>query len=235
MESNILDQFFTLLKKRKISVVKASEMLDIPQDRIYQWKSKGTKPKGEDTVKLLNFIKTSDSDETPKTDDLETADQKSIRKPKIETNPELEGITYVPIGAQAGYSKHYFNPVFVKSLQKIYIPGMPYRGDKYRIFEVDGESMEPTLKHGYHVLGELVEKDSYAQVPNYYVYVIVTEDRVMLKRLYRKSDSEFVAISDNEEFFPQFGLHMGDIRELWLVKRKMDWEMAPPKKFEIHI
>ncbi|MEX6689245.1 helix-turn-helix domain-containing protein [Danxiaibacter flavus] len=164
-----------------------------------------------------------------------TAEEKSIRKPKIETDPEQEGIIFVPISAQAGYSKHYLNPVFVKSLQKIYIPGMPYRGERYRIFEVDGDSMEPTLKQGYHVFCEFVEHESYDHIANFYVYVVVTEDRIMLKRLFKKSATEFAVISDNEEFYPQFVLHIGDVKELWQVKRKMDWEMAPPKKFEVTV
>jgi hypothetical protein len=42
-------------------------------------------------------------------------------------------------------------------------------------------------------------------------------------------------ISDNEEFYPQFTMKKSEIKELWLVKRKIDWDMPPPKRFEIKV
>lgn len=147
-----------------------------------------------------------------------------------------EGIHVVPIMAQAGYSKHYLDPKFVDELQVMNVPNMPYRGDRYRVFEVSGDSMEPTLKEGFHVVSEFVEPDYWSSTAQYYIYVVVTEDRIMVKRLFRKEDGEtFVCISDNEEFYPQFSLHRTEIKELWLVKRKIDWEMPPPKRFEIKV
>ncbi|MEZ5018373.1 MAG: S24 family peptidase [Flavipsychrobacter sp.] len=146
------------------------------------------------------------------------------------------GLSVVPIMAQAGYSKHYLDPKFVDELEVMNIPNMPYRGDKYRVFEVSGDSMEPTLKEGFHVVGESVEPEYWNSTAQFYIYVVVTEDRIMVKRLYRKEGNEiFVCISDNEEFYPQFALHRSEIKELWLVKRKIDWEMPPPKRFEITV
>jgi len=115
------------------------------------------------------------------------------------------------------------------------VPNMPYKGDRYRVFEVSGDSMVPTLKEGFHVVAETVSPDYWNSTAQFYIYVIVTEDRIMVKRLYRKEDNSFVCISDNEEFYPQFVLQPADIKELWLVKRKIDWEMPPPKRFEIKV
>jgi phage repressor protein C with HTH and peptisase S24 domain len=157
------------------------------------------------------------------------------RKPKTETNPELEGVTFVPIAAQANYTQHLTDPVFLTQLEKVYIPGFPYRGPRYRIFEVAGDSMEPTFREGYHVVTEIIEPEFWHTIANYYVYVVVTESQVMLKRLFRKSETEFVLISDNEDYYPQFVLAKEKVREIWLVKRKLDWEMSPPKRFEIKV
>lgn len=116
------------------------------------------------------------------------------------------------------------------------VPNMPYRGDRYRVFEVSGDSMEPTLKEGFHVVAETVAPEYWNSTAQFYIYVVVTVDRIMVKRLYRKEDNEsFVCISDNEEFYPQFLLPRSEIKELWLVKRKIDWEMPPPKRFEITV
>lgn len=48
----------------------------------------------------------------------ETAKEKSIRKPKIETDPEKEGVTFVDRTAQAGYPKKIIDPMFQSSLKK---------------------------------------------------------------------------------------------------------------------
>lgn len=146
-----------------------------------------------------------------------------------------QGLHVVPIMAQAGYSKHYLDPKFVDELEVMNVPNMPYRGDRYRVFEVSGDSMEPTLKEGFHVVGEFVDPDYWNSTAQFYIYVVVTEDRIMVKRLYRKDEESYVCISDNEEFYPQFVLPKSEIKELWLVKRKIDWEMPPPKRFEINV
>lgn len=146
-----------------------------------------------------------------------------------------EGIPVVPIMAQAGYSKHYLDPTFATELQQMHLPNLPYRGDRYRAFEVSGDSMEPTLKEGFLMVCERVEPEFWNSTAQFYIYVVVTEDRIMVKRLFRKDDRTYVCISDNEEFYPQFTLPMSEIKELWLVKRKIDWDMPPPKKFEITV
>ncbi len=151
-------------------------------------------------------------------------------------SPKREkGIGLVPIGAQAGYSRHYQDPLFVNELEEMRIPHLPFQGEQYRVFEVSGDSMEPTLKEHFHVVAERVDPEYWNSTAQFYIYVIVTLDRIMVKRLFRKSDQEFVLISDNEEFYPQFVLPQKEIRELWLVKRKIDWEMPPPKKFDIKV
>lgn len=162
-----------------------------------------------------------------------TAADKSIRKPKIDLNENTDGITFIPISAQAGYSKRTLDPIFNESLEKLYIPGFPYRGDRFRIWEVEGNSMEPTFKEGFYVLTEKVE--DWKHLKDWYAYVIVTVDSVLLKRVHPKNKNEWLLASDNEELYPQFLLPISEVKELWFVKRKMDWEMAPPKRFEIKV
>lgn len=168
------------------------------------------------------------------TSSFTTGDDLRMQK-ALGTNRQ-EGLQVVPIRAQAGYSKHYLEPSFVEELETMNVPNMPYHGDRYRVFEVSGDSMEPTLKEGFHVVAETVSPEYWNSTAQFYIYVVVTEDRIMVKRLFRKEDNEnFVCISDNEEFYPQFIMPKSEIKELWLVKRKIDWEMPPPKRFEITV
>jgi hypothetical protein len=164
-----------------------------------------------------------------------TGEELRMRRAFGDSTTDREGLAVVPIMAQAGYSKHYLDPKFVDELEQMRVPNMPFKGDRYRVFEVSGDSMEPTLKEHFHVVGESVDPAFWGSTAQFYIHVVVTQDRIMVKRLFRKDDDSFVCISDNEEFYPQFVLPKSEIKELWLVKRKIDWEMPPPKRFEITV
>lgn len=160
-----------------------------------------------------------------------------IKKRRDQKNGDSQddGIIYVPINAQAGYSQRIKDPQFEKSFEKVYIPGLKYKGAKYRIFEVEGDSMSETLKEGMQVIAESVEQESWNSIANYYIYVLVSDDMITIKRIFRKSAEEWVLISDNEEFYDQVVFNVSNLKELWKVKRKLDWDLAPPKKFEIKV
>ena len=145
---------------------------------------------------------------------------------------EEAGLIFVPVAAQAGYSRKYMDPVYIDKLDRVFIPGLKYKGDNFRYFEVEGDSMYPTLEEGMHVMAQKMEPEDWKNISNYYIHVIVTLSRVLIKRLYKKDDDTLVLISDNEDPYPQEKIKLEDIKELWLVKRKLDWRMTPPRQFE---
>lgn len=147
---------------------------------------------------------------------------------------EDEGLIFVPIAAQAGYTKHFMDQVYIDQLDRMPLLGAPYKGDNFRYFEVEGDSMYPTLKNGYWVIGQKVEKDDWDFISEFYIYVVVTVDQILIKRVYKiNNDSDsFGLASDNEELYPQIKMHKSRIKELWFVKRRVDWDMPAPKMFE---
>lgn len=162
----------------------------------------------------------------------ETGDD--IRKRKILGRKD-EGLIYVPIGAQAGYALHYTDTLYLNDLERIIIPGNPYKGDRYRFFEVEGDSMQPTLEEGMQVIGQKIEPESWQSLQDYYIHIVVTESQILIKRLVKLNRESLVMISDNEDLYPQVKIDFKDIRELWLVKRMLDFRMAPPKRIELKI
>ena len=152
-------------------------------------------------------------------------------KLKIDIRNDYEGITFVPIEFQSGYSKKFMTPSFGHSLQKLIIPGLPYRGESFRIFEMEGDSMSPTFKEHFHLLTERVDQYQWKNIKDYYAYVLVTDVGILIKRIFKMNDRKWVLSSDNENLYPQFIQPVQDIKELWFIKRKMNWEMVPPSKF----
>lgn len=233
-------KLYEKLAKENMKVPEFARMTGIPKDRIYKWKQEGTNPKADDEATIKAFLYGDSIEYHPYTNEQALEEYKTPyllarRKQKTQPEPENEGIVYVPIAAQAGYSTRYHDPLYLHNLEKTNLPGFPYKGERYRVFDVKGDSMEPTYKEGYHLVCERIEQDQWYQIANFYIYVIVLENDILVKRLYKKDPETFVAISDNEEFYPQFLIMVKDVKELWLVKRKIDWEMAPPKKFEIKL
>lgn len=234
-------KLYEKLAQENLKVPEFARMTGIPKDRIYKWKQEGTNPKSDDEATIRAYLESKPEDNTGNNSTNEELEKSTIpylltrRRQKTQADPESDGIVYVPVGAQAGYANRYHDPLYLHDLEKTNLPGFPYKGERFRVFDVKGDSMEPTYKEGYHLVCERIEQDQWHQIANFYIYVIVLESDILVKRLYRKDEASFVAISDNEEFYPQFLVPVKDIRELWLVKRKIDWEMAPPRKFEIKI
>lgn len=165
---------------------------------------------------------------------LSIGDQMRRRK-AMGTDEDERGLIYVPIAAQAGYSRHFMDNIYLNQLDRLFIPGLPYKGDNYRYFDVEGDSMEPTMQEGMQVIAEKVEKENWVHIRNYYVYVVVFIDRIAIKRLFKKDERSIVLISDNEALYQQELANIEEIKELWLVKRKIDWNIMPPKQFEIKL
>lgn len=121
------------------------------------------------------------------------------RRQHLKNNGGAFMVPLVPVAAQAGYSKSYTNPVFINQLETFAIlPGIDPHGAAWRYFEVEGDSMEDTFKEGQYLLTSQVIKEDWRNIENFYVYVIITGDKVMVKRLAKVKGKDYWAcISDN--------------------------------------
>lgn len=154
------------------------------------------------------------------------------REQKNEKAP-LE-VPLVGIKAQAGYLKGFEQTDYIDTLDKYSLPpGVNPAGAVWSYFEVDGESMEPTLYAGDVVLTSMLPHEDWADIKKFYVYVILTSEQLLVKRVYKKSSVEWVLISDNEEAFPQITLKVEDVKQVWVFRRHIRSRVAPPREFKI--
>jgi phage repressor protein C with HTH and peptisase S24 domain len=157
---------------------------------------------------------------------LQRREQKNIDSPFL--------VSLVAIKAQAGYIKGYEQVDYMDSLEKYSLPpGINPTGAVWRYFEIDGDSMEPTLGAGDVVLATMVPMEDWNDIKNFSVYIILTRDQLLIKRLYQKSRTEWVMISDNEETYPQVLLPTEDVKQLWLFRRQIRSRIPQPKEFKI--
>lgn len=151
-------------------------------------------------------------------------------QPKVVTiNQNNEDvIAMVPTKAAAGYLNGYADPEFVETLPTLYMPGL--KGGLHRAFEVKGMSMLPVHHPGSISIGRYVESAN--DIRDRRVYIIVTKEGVVLKRVLNrlKDDGVLILISDNENKreYPNYPIYPEDILEMWYWRRSVIAESPEP-------
>ncbi len=161
---------------------------------------------------------------------------RSYREQRLEqkNEPADYRVPLVGIKAQAGYVKGFEQVDYMDTLEQYSLPpGVNPTGAIWRYFEVDGESMEPTLYAGDVILATMLPHEDWKDIRNYCVYILLTAEQLLVKRVYRLSEAEWVLISDNEEAAPQVRIAVSDIRQVWTFRRHIRSRLPEPKEVKI--
>ncbi|HEU4470316.1 MAG TPA: helix-turn-helix domain-containing protein [Flavisolibacter sp.] len=143
-------------------------------------------------------------------------------------------VPLVGIKAQAGYVKGFEHADYIDSLDKFSLPpGVNPMGAVWSYFEVDGESMEPSLHAGDVILASMLPHEDWNDIKNFCVYVILTSEQLLVKRVFRQNDRQWILISDNEETNPQVVMPVENIRQVWTFRRHIRSRLPAPKVFEV--
>lgn len=146
----------------------------------------------------------------------------------------VQNIYYVPVAAQAGYADQFFDRVFLDELPTFTIPQFKDQKGEFRCFEINGDSMEPTLFSNEKVICSLVKRENqYAGIRNHYVYVVVTAQGVVVKRVINhiQSSGTLELISDNQ-FYDSFRIPVDEVHEIWNVQVKISPFNGSPSHFQ---
>ncbi len=148
----------------------------------------------------------------------------------VTDNQGSERIVHVPYAAQAGYVDQFHDPIYMQELPAFSLPDQRFSTGTHRCFDVSGDSMEPTIFSGEKVVCSYVEQDLWkTNIRNNYVYVVVTDSGIVLKRVVNNlnTNGELIIKSDNS-FYDLFSLPITSIREVWLVTHKISPFMPSP-------
>lgn len=141
-----------------------------------------------------------------------------------------ENVVMVPVRARAGYLNGYADPQFIEKLPAYRLPGL--NNGSYRIFEVEGVSMYPTLHDKDLVIGQYVEQ--WRDIRDDRVYVVVTKnDGLVVKRVINRllKDRKLILKSDNykdRDMFPPLVCDPENIVEIWYVTGFLSRQLRPP-------
>jgi transcriptional regulator with XRE-family HTH domain len=127
-----------------------------------------------------------------------------------------DAIVMVPYKAQAGYKTLFRDEAFLETLPAFSLPH--FMKGSFRAFEVEGDSMTPTIRHADYVICSFVEKWEWLKPMN--VYCLITEACVTVKRVgepFRKGSEAVRLVSDNR-FYDPFEVAWTDVYEIWQVR-----------------
>ncbi|RYY00522.1 MAG: transcriptional regulator, partial [Gammaproteobacteria bacterium] len=143
-----------------------------------------------------------------------------------DTNGE-ENTVMVPVRARAGYLHGYGDPQYIEKLPAYKLPGA--NNGTYRIFEVEGASMFPTLQDKDLAIARWTPL---TEIREDRVHVLVTRDHgIIIKRvLSRPQSGVLVCKSDHNEkgLYPNIVLDVSEVLECWYVVERMTKHLPSP-------
>ena len=142
---------------------------------------------------------------------------------------ENDTILLVNQKAAAGYPHNIHDVGWYETLPAFNIPLPQYRNATYRGFQVEGDSMLPSIRPNEWVLGRAVP--SISEASDSKIYIVVLNDSVLVKKLQKvpNASDKVKLISLNEEYLPII-VEIKDIQELWLVNSKLSFGIDEPSE-----
>jgi phage repressor protein C with HTH and peptisase S24 domain len=131
---------------------------------------------------------------------------------------DKRNVIYVNTKARAGYLSGFADPEYVAGLPLAHLPQLPREKD-FRMFEVSGDSMWPTLKDKDAVICQYLSRSN---VKDNQLCVVICSEGVLVKRIFNRiqEDKQLILKSDNQEVsgeYPDIAVPADDVKEIWQV------------------
>ena len=162
----------------------------------------------------------------------EERQENKFHTPKVVTIDKQgrDNVVLVPNKAAAGYLTGYGDTTFIKSLPTYNLPNIS--NGTFRMFQVAGDSMEPTIQNQSYVVGEWKENWN-EDIKDGRVYIFVIQsfeyEGILVKRALNRIDKygNVLLKSDNriygtKTFTPE------EIKEVWEVKLYLSFNIPDP-------
>ncbi len=153
---------------------------------------------------------------------LDTSQNVSPKVVTVDGN-DSDNMVLVNIKAAAGYPHNIVDLDWYKQLPAFDMPLPEFRNATYRGFQVEGDSMTPSLYPKEWVLGKAI--DSIDNLDRNAICVVVLKDSVLVKKIQKPKDpSKLMLISINTEYAP-IQVEINDIQEIWQVTSKLTFNI----------
>lgn len=171
--------------------------------------------------------KTKNIENVPLVSDVTIGYNRSIPAVVTVDNHGCDNIVLVSVKAQAGYLSGYGDPEYIEKLPVFSLPNI--NNGTFRMFQVDGLSMYPTILNNSYVVGEWVE-NWITGIKDNRIYIVVCDEGVLIKRVLNriKKYGNLYLKSDNRKEYPNISLEPTQIYEVWEVKMHLSFDLPDP-------
>jgi len=166
-----------------------------------------------DQLLNLNLVKMEDEDIQHKMEVRKYASASNLRILSITIDSEEnENVEFVPEKAAAGYTTGYADEQYLVDLPKYKLPFLP-KGRTYRAFEITGDSMLPILPNSI-VIGDYIP--DFNDVKEGQICVVVTEDGIVLKRVYNRiKERNVLVLKSSNIMYEPYEVDAQEVKEIW--------------------
>ncbi len=154
---------------------------------------------------------------------LETSKVSVIPKVVTVDNAEQDNMVLVNAKAAAGYPQNIADTSWYQQLPAFDMPIPEFRNATYRGFQVEGDSMLPSLKPDDWVLARAIEHIDHVS-PNK-MYVVVLQDSVMVKKIEKPPNSNNITLVSLNQTYPPYSIKPFQIQEVWEVSSKLTFDV----------
>jgi transcriptional regulator with XRE-family HTH domain len=125
-----------------------------------------------------------------------------------------ENIEVVPIKAKAGYAQGFFDPDYIAALPRFQMPVITTAQRKYRMFQIEGDSMLPIPDKSY-VLAEYLE--NWNDIKDEYAYIILTKGDGIVFKLAFNQIKKFrsLKLRSLNHIYNDYEVSISDVQEVW--------------------
>lgn len=149
-----------------------------------------------------------------------------------ETAVEYEGgqLLFIPHAAEAGFLSGEVSPITNSDL--IPYQGIPTFNQPGYAFVVSGESMLDTLRPGEVIVTGRDPVKHISEIKSGYIYVIDTEDAILVKRVNRHSDDQMLWLESDNEDYDEIEISFEKIRHMWRARRIIGFNLNKKMRYE---
>ena len=145
----------------------------------------------------------------------------------LEINPENGFLPFIKIEAQASFVKNLDNPSQLKAQDYFRVPGINSSSENHKLFEVEGDSMVPTIFPKDVVVCQVQENID--NLLNGTLILLITKESVLVKRFDEFDKKGDIIISDDNPEKQQQVLTIPreDIKQIMVVCGKTTTALVP--------
>lgn len=210
-------------KDHRIKQIDVANKLDVDQSRISKYES------GADHSPTITELLLKNYTELEKYIIQEIQTPITLNENVITYRSGENNIIHIPQAAEAGFIGGFSDITRNEETESWHLPG--FKGKGYS-FVVSGDSMLDTFRSGEIVVTSQEPVRSINEIINDFVYVIETNENILIKRVVKHSDYDKLWILSDNEDFKDVELSFSEIRRMFKARRHITFNLSHKMRYE---